>query len=263
MGINLSVVLIVKNEEGHLEECLKTVNWADEIIVYDSGSTDKTLEIAKRFTKKVFIDRKWEGFGVQRQKAQKKAVGEWIFMIDADERVTPQLRASIEEAIAGNQDTSYKVGRLTYSFGGYIRHGGWYPDYVERLYPAKKAHFNESLVHETVAHVEPMVIKKLAGDLIHYTYRDIEHYVNKSARYASLWAQTKYNNGKRTFILYGPIYALGHFIKIYLFKAGFLDGARGFLIAVLSGMSAYMKQASLWTLSKSKSGEHRKNQTND
>ncbi len=248
----LSVIVMVKNEEEHIGECLKTIVWADEIIIYDSGSKDKTLKIAGKYTKNIHIDTKWEGFGKQRQKAQKKAKGNWIFMIDADERVTPGLKKSIQEAIKGEADTSYCVGRLTHSFGSYIRHGGWYPDYVERLYPAKKAAFDSALVHETLNHKEKLQVKKLKGDLIHYSYRDIEHYINKSARYATLWAQEKYEAGKRTSIFYMPIYAFGHFFKMYFFKAGFLDGTTGLLIAILSGISAFLKQASLWTLCKEK-----------
>lgn len=242
--------MIVQNAADTLGEALESISWADELIVYDSGSSDETPRIAKEHNAHFYSDTHWEGFGRQRQKAQAKATGEWIFMLDADEVVTPELKKSILEAVNGSVTFSYRAARLTHSFGGPIRFGGWYPDYVERLYPASKAAFNDALVHETVRHIEPLQVKNLKGDLIHYSYRSLDHYLEKSNRYAREWAVGKLARNKRTSMPYTFFYVIFQFCKMYFVRLGFLDGSRGFLIAFLSSHSAFLKQAHLWLMQK-------------
>ena len=248
----LSVVLIVKNEADNLAACLDTVRWADEIVVLDSGSTDDTVAIARQYTRQVFEQTDWQGYGKQRQRAQALAAGEWILMLDADERVTPALRASIKHALQADQrDRVYALPRLSWCFGRYIRHGGWYPDYVTRLYPREQAAYNEQQVHEKLIH-EGLTVERLQGDLLHYTYRDLHHYLVKSAGYARDWAAQRYARGKRASLWQGIGHAMGCFVRMYLLRGGFLDGRTGLLLALLSAHSTFVKYADLWLYSQPK-----------
>lgn len=244
----LAVALIVKNEARHLDECLQTVHdWVDEIVVLDSGSHDETEQVARRYTEKFYVNVKWPGFGLQRQLAQSYVQSDYVLWLDADERVTPELKQSILQAVAANKpDTLYQFARLSWVFGRFIRHSGWYPDRVLRLYPTQLTRYNDALVHEKV-HVEPsMKVETLAGDAIHYTYNDVHHYLVKSAGYAKAWADQRQAKGKKASLSQGIVHAVGCFLKMYLLKRGFLDGKQGFLIALLSAHSTFVKYADLW-----------------
>jgi len=244
---SLSVVLIVKNESKNLVACLEKLLWADEIIVLDSGSTDNTLEVAKRFTPHVYVEMDWQGFGIQRQRAQAKASSDWILMIDADEYITDTLKQEIQRVVdENNQKIIYEMPRLSWCFGGFIRHSGWYPDYVLRLYPRKYANYGPERVHEKLRISGKMEVKQLKGDLLHYTYRDLEHYLVKSAQYAKEWAIQNAEKGKTTNLLNGFMHGIGCFFKMYIFRAGFLDGRQGLLLAMLSANSTFVKYADLW-----------------
>lgn len=252
----LSVVMIVKNEANSLAECLASVTWADEIVVLDSGSDDATVEIARRYTDKVYVDSDWQGFGVQRQRAQSKATGDWILMLDADERPTPELIAEIR-AVAGQglQDAVFAIPRLSYCFGRFIRHSGWYPDYVVRLYPRLRVTYSSARVHEGVVLPEGIEVKRLRGDLLHYTYRDLQHYLVKSAHYAAEWGLQRQLQGKRSSLSQGVLHGIACFVRMYLIKAGFLDGRQGLLLALLSAHSTFIKYADLWVRNQPGSGK--------
>lgn len=244
---SLSAVLIVKNEEERLTACLEKLRWADEIIVLDSGSTDNTLDIARQFTSHVYVDADWQGYGVQRQRAQARASGDWILMVDADEHVTDELKREIQQVIRQDaQGKVYEVPRLTWCFGGFIRHSGWYPDYNVRLYPKQVAHYGTERVHEKLYYAQAAEVIRLKGDLLHYTYRDLEHYLVKSAHYAKEWAMQRQAQGKSTSLSNGVLHGIGCFLKMYILRAGFLDGRQGFLLAVLSAHSTFVKYADLW-----------------
>ncbi|QJQ95579.1 MULTISPECIES: glycosyltransferase family 2 protein [Halomonadaceae] len=244
--MSVAAVLIVKNEAEHLEACLRTLDWVDEIVVLDSGSTDATCDIARCFTAKVEMSKDWQGFGIQRQRAEALVESDWILMIDADERVTPELRASIQAAVADPAPAIYTVARLSWCFGAYIRHSGWYPDRVARLYPRGRAGYNAALVHEKLENSERLPVKALDGDLLHFTYRDLRHYLEKSAHYAQAWAEQRQVRGKRGSLVDGIVHGIGCFLRMYVFKAGFLDGRPGFLLALLSAHSTFAKYADLW-----------------
>lgn len=254
--MTLSVALIVKNEADHLARCLSTLSWADEIVVIDGGSTDATCEIARRYTDKVFVYDDWQGFGVQRQRAEQHATGDWLLMVDADERVTPALRANIEDVLHG-EAAIYRLPRLTWCFGAWIRHSGWYPDRVARLYPREQAGYNASLVHEKLDNTHHLPVHDLEGDLLHYSYRDLRHYLEKSAHYAQAWAEQRAARGKKASLLGGVGHALGCFLRMYVVKAGFLDGKAGFLLAVLSAHSTFAKYADLWIRTKARQSPDR------
>lgn len=244
--MSLAAVLIVKNEAAHLRACLETVSWADEIVVLDAGSNDATYEIAREFTDKVAVNADWQGFGIQRQRAEAMVVSDWVLMIDADERVTPELRENIQKAIAAEESAIYTLPRLSWCFGDFIRHSGWYPDRVARLYPRGKASYDAALVHEKLQNPDGLPVKALQGDLLHYTYRDLRHYLEKSAHYAQAWAEQRAARGKRGSLLNGIVHGLGCFLRMYLLRAGFLDGRQGLLLALLSAHSTFAKYADLW-----------------
>ncbi|UYF99984.1 glycosyltransferase family 2 protein [Halomonas sp. GD1P12] len=245
----ISAVLIVKNEAHHLRACLETLTFVDDIAVLDAGSQDETLAIAREFTDNVSVEADWQGFGVQRQRAEALARGDWILMIDADERVTDELRESILKAVE-NGPAVYSLPRLSWCFGRFIRHSGWYPDRVLRLYPKGEASYNAALVHEKLVVPDSLKVLPLGGDLLHYTYRDVRHYLEKSAHYADAWAEQRAARGKSASLGQGLMHGLGCFLKMYLLKAGFRDGAQGLLLAILSAHSTFNKYAALWVRSK-------------
>lgn len=247
---SISAVLIVRNEAEILADCLTALDWVDEIVVLDGGSDDDSVAIAQRFTDRVFVDADWQGFGVQRQRAQQQATGDWIFMIDADERVTPELKQQIIAVVARDpQQHVYLVPILPWCFGRFIRHSGWYPEHKIRLYPRLKARYGDDRVHEKLTFDEGMQKQFLTGDLLHFTYRDMKHYLVKSAHYADEWAQGRQQQGRSASLLDAAIHGVGCFIKMYLVKRGFLDGPQGLLLAVLSAHSTFAKYADLWSRS--------------
>ena len=244
----LAVALIVKNEAKNLDACLKTVaEWVDEIVILDSGSTDETEKVARKYTEKFHVNKDWPGFGPQRRLAQEYVESDFVLWLDADERITDELKVSIQQAVEKNEPkTLYSICRLSWVFGRYIRHCGWYPDRVVRLYPTQLTQYDDSLVHEKVEISTDMNVKVLSGDAIHYTYNDLHHYLVKSAGYAQAWAEQREKRGKKSSILEGMLHAVACFLKMYVFKAGFLDGKQGFLLSVLSAHSTLVKYADLW-----------------
>ncbi len=244
----LAVALIVKNEAAHLKACLETVHdWVDEIIVLDSGSSDATEQVAREYTDNFFVNADWPGFGPQRRIAQTHVTSDYVLWLDADERITPELKTSIQQAVASNSpNTVYQFARLSWVFGRYIKHCGWYPDRVLRLYPTKLTQYTDALVHERVEVTKEMKVANLKGDAIHYTYNDVHHYLVKSAGYAKAWADQRQKRGKKSSISQGIVHALACFIKMYISKVGFLDGKQGFLLSLLSAHSTFVKYADLW-----------------
>ena len=244
----LAVALIVKNEAKNLDACLKTVaEWVDEIVILDSGSTDETEKVTRKYTEKFHVNKDWPGFGPQRRLAQEYVESDFVLWLDADERITDELKVSIQQAVEKNEPkTLYSICRLSWVFGRYIRHCGWYPDRVVRLYPTQLTQYDDSLVHEKVEISTDMNVKELSGDAIHYTYNDLHHYLVKSAGYAQAWAEQREKRGKKSSILEGMLHAVACFLKMYVFKAGFLDGKQGFLLSVLSAHSTLVKYADLW-----------------
>ena len=189
----LAVALIVKNEADNLAACLASVaDWVDEIVVLDSGSTDATVSIAESLNARVFINADWPGFGKQRQLAQSHVQADWVLWLDADERVTPELRDEILAVLQNPPaDTVFAMPRLSWAFGRFIRHSGWYPDYVLRLYPTQLTQYDDSLVHEKVLLPPNSKIQTLKTNLLHYTYRDMPQYLAKMSQYSNLWAEQK------------------------------------------------------------------------
>ncbi len=248
----LSVVMITKNEAELIPECLASVSWADEIIVLDSGSTDQTCEIARQAGARVFQNTQWPGFGPQRQQAQQHASGDMILMIDADERVTPELRQSIETLLSQppQERQVYSMARSNWFLGRYMRHSGWYPDRVTRLYPASFT-YNSHLVHESLEHQGAAVIR-LSGDLQHLTCRDLHHFQQKQLAYANAWAQQRARQGRRCGLFSVYSHTVAAWLKTAILRAGFLDGRQGWILALVNAQYTFNKYAILWALTRTK-----------
>ena len=250
----LSVVMIARNEAELLPDCLASVSWADEIILLDSGSEDATLAIAQQYGAKVFQSQGWPGYGKQRQQAQAHASGEMILMIDADERVTPELRAAIEQVLqaAPQADKVYSLGRLNLFLGRFMRHSGWYPDRVVRLYP-RAYRYNDNQVHESLETGAAQIIA-LPGHLQHLTCRDFPTFQRKQLAYAEAWARQRHQQGKRCGLFSIFSHTLGAFCKTLLLRAGFLDGRQGWILAMVNAQYTFNKYAALWALGQSATG---------
>ncbi|CAI1816880.1 putative glucosyl-3-phosphoglycerate synthase [Serratia quinivorans] len=245
---SLSVVIIAKNEAGLLPDCLQSVAWADEIVMLDSGSQDDSVAVAESLGAKVFTHVDWQGFGKQRQLAQSYASHDYILMIDADERVTPELRQSIEQTLtAPDENQVYSCARRNLFLGRFMRHSGWYPDRVNRLYANQRYRYNDNLVHESL-NTNGAKVVPLNGDLLHLTCRDFFAFQRKQLRYAEEWANQRHQAGKRCGYLSILTHTLGAFCKTWLLRAGFLDGKQGLLLAVVNAQYTFNKYAALWAL---------------
>lgn len=242
---SLSVILITKNEATNIDACLESIAWADEIIVVDSGSTDDTVARCLDHGAKVYTH-DWRGFGVQKNRALSYATQDWVFSIDADERVTPELRAAIQAAMTQAQFPAYRVSRLSNYCGRFMRYSGWYPDCITRLFQRGKASFNDALVHESL--VVQGKIGCLSGELLHYSYDNLEQVLNKTNAYSTAAAQMKYQQGKSASLTGAVLRGLWTFIRTYGFKMGFLDGREGFMLAVSNAEETYYRYLKLMLL---------------
>ena len=238
----LSVIIITKNEEKNIKACLESVKFADEIVVFDSGSSDNTLEICRQYTKKVFSS-DWPGFGLQKQRALDKATGTWILSIDADERINKKLKEEILTCIKKTNVHGYYLPRLSYLCGKPIKHSGWYPDYIIRLFQKEHGQFTKDLVHEQIIINGPT--EKLKNHILHYSYESLDQLIEKFNQYTSLGAEKLNQEGKTSSLPKALVRALFAFIKLYFLKKGFLDGKMGFVIAISSAESAYYKYLKL------------------
>lgn len=234
----ISVFVIVKNEENNLLEMLQSVSWANEIIIVDSGSTDNTLNIARQFTQQIYFH-EWQGFGLQKNRALSYTNNDWVLSLDADERVTVELKSEILAAIHTNQADGYFIPRKSQFLGKFVNYCGWYPDYVLRLFKRKQGYFSNSLVHETV--IFDGVTNKLTNPLLHYSYRDKTDIMRKIAQYSNAAAQQMYDNGKIATLNDAYLHACWAFVKTYFFKLGFLDGLTGWNIANMNATTTYKK----------------------
>lgn len=245
MSNKISVCIICKNEENKIEACLQSVMWADEIVVLDSGSTDNTLTIVKKYTDKLFVREDWPGFGEQKRRAEALATNDWIFSIDADEVVPETLALEIQAAVSdANDEQVFSVNRLTHFCGEFVYHSGWYPDKLPRIYNRTRYRYNQKMVHESLE-CKDAPITDLQHNLLHYTFSDLSIYLQKRTGYAEAWAQERYNKGKKGSMLKGSLSAVFAFIRHYFLRRGFLDGRIGFLIAVIQFQYTFNKYALL------------------
>ena len=242
----ISAALITNNEEANVEEALQSLAWADEIVVADSGSTDATVDICRRYTDKIFR-RPWTGFVDQKNYVVAQASHDWIISLDADERIGPQLAREIEQLRrAGFQHAGYRMPRVAFFMGRWIRHGDWYPDYQLRLFDRRRGRWSGGCVHESVK-VEGRP-GFLQGEIQHYTYRSLSDYLRRLETYSTLAAQDYRQRGKKASLPKLVGNPCMTFLKAYLLKRGFLDGAPGLMVAVMGAVSVFFKYAKLYEL---------------
>jgi len=243
----LSVITLTLNEERNIADCLTSVRWADELIVVDSGSNDRTAELARQFTDKV-LTVEWKGYGLTKNLALENATGEWVLWLDADERVTEQLADEIRSVITGNdpQCAGFSMPRKAFFLGKWIKHCGWYPGRVTRLFRKSLGRFTENHVHEQL--VVDGHVGHLHHDLLHHTDPDLKHYFVKFNRYTTLAAEDLKAQG-RSFSLFDLLVRPPFlFFQMYILRLGFLDGIQGLILCVVSSAYVFTKYAKLWEL---------------
>ncbi|MBI5476072.1 MAG: glycosyltransferase family 2 protein [Ignavibacteriales bacterium] len=244
LSSKISVIIITHNEESNIEECLKSINWIDEIIIVDSQSTDKTVSLAQNYTKNIFI-KEWLGYSAAKNFALQQCKYDWVLWLDADERITPELAEEIKEIIniQNNNYSGYEVARRAYFLGKWIKHCGWYPGYVTRLFKKENVKFDDSAVHEKI--IINGEISRLKNDLLHFTDDNLYHYLHKFNRYTSL-AVEDLTRSRKIFSIYDIIVRPTFlFFKMYFIRKGFLDGMHGFILSLLSASYVFVKYAKL------------------
>lgn len=229
----LSVAMITKDSSRYLHKVLSSCDFADEIVLVDSGSSDNTAQIAKEHNAKVLYQ-EWLGFGKQKQFAVDNCKNDWVFVLDSDEVITNELKNEILEVLKNPLSKAYKVARLNYFFGKAIKHGGLYPDFNVRLFDKNYTHFSDDKVHERI--ISPLPAK-LKNHFIHHAYEDIFSFIEKQKKYAQLSSK---NSKIKAFL--NPYWT---FLKIYFLKLGFLDGWHGFIIAKIYAQYTFWKYIKL------------------
>jgi glycosyltransferase involved in cell wall biosynthesis len=250
--MKITATVITLNEERNIADALGSLSWADEIIVVDSESTDRTVEIARGFTDRVFVH-PWPGYSAQKNFAADQASNDWIFSLDADERVSNELAREIQQLKGGAEPASagFEMPRLTFYLGRWIKHSGWRPDYKRRLYDRNRARWRGDYVHETLE-VDGKV-ERVSGDILHYTVRDASEHHLRMDHYTTLGAEQALSLGKRASplsLLISPTFV---FLRSYLFKLGFMDGVPGLAIARFAAHYEFLKNLKMWEL-RTKSG---------
>ena len=247
--MKISATIITLNEEENIREALASVAWADEVIVVDSGSTDKTCAIAEAAGARV-IRNDWPGFARQKQFAAQQSQHEWIFSLDADERVSPELTNSIAALRERSDDQladGYRIARRSFYQGRWIKGGGWYPDRQLRLYRKARGRWADRHIHESVRMDPDARVENLAGDILHYSMRNsAQHHRMIGERYAPLGALQMFEEGRRTSRLRIATAAPIGFIRSFVLKGGFRDGLAGLTIARFAGHHDFLKHLMLW-----------------
>ncbi|MEQ1546037.1 glycosyltransferase family 2 protein [Methyloglobulus sp.] len=241
----LSVIIVTKNEAPNIAACLESVAWADEIIVLDSGSEDATVAICRQYTDNVY-ETDWPGFGIQKQRALEKAKGDWVLSIDADEVVTQELRAEIEKALQQGHVNGYEIPRLSSYCGKQIRHGGWWPDYVLRLFRRDCGQFTDSLVHERI--IVQGSIGRMLTPLLHESYVDLYEVLHKVNCYSTLGAEMLLQKGVQSSISKAILKAIWMFIRTYFIKLAIIEGRQGLMLSISTAEVTYYKYMKLLEL---------------
>ena len=245
----LSAILITRNEEVNLEDCLASLDGlATQIVVVDTQSTDRTLVIAQRYGALISSPPDWPGFGPQKNRALDLASEDWVLSLDADERLTPELRAEIKCVLDKPQTDCYAIPRLSWYCGRFMRHSGWTPDYVDRLFKRGSARFSSDLVHERLISKGPVL--KLKNQMLHYSFMNDAQVQEKMERYSTASAQQAFAKGKTASPLKAILHGAWSFFRTYILRAGFLDGPQGFSLALANSKGSYLRYIKLWRLIK-------------
>lgn len=239
----ISLVIIALDEQDRIERCIRSASFVDDVVVVDSFSKDQTAEVARTAGARVFQE-KWRGFGPQKRFAVEQAKHDWILSLDADEEISPDLAAEIVEKFSAlDPGTGYRMPRLSFHMGRWIRHGGWYPDYQLRLFNRKHSQWSEHTIHERVVAAKTATLK---NQLRHYGFRNLAEQVQTNNRYSSLQSDMDRKNGKKFSLLKLIFKPWSKFMETYFWKLGFLDGMPGFIISVSAAYSAFLRHAKLW-----------------
>jgi glycosyltransferase involved in cell wall biosynthesis len=240
----LSAVIITYNEEQKLGPAIESVSFCSEVVVIDSGSTDRTREIAEAAGARVILNAPWPGFSAQRNFAIDAAQNDWVLAVDADERISPALRAEIEaERAHGFRFDAYRLPRVAFYLGRWIRGTDWYPDTQIRLFHRRRARWGGSLIHESVQAQGP--VGRLHADMAHYPYRDVSEHVRKIDSYTTLWAQDAFASGKRTNVFDLVLAPAWTFFRNFFIKRGLVLGKTGLTISLLNSFYVFLKRAKL------------------
>jgi len=242
--LNISALIITKNEEERIQDCLESIKWVNEIIIVDSYSTDNTLGICKKYTDKVF-EREFDDFANQKNFGLNKINSEWVLNIDADERVTPELKNEIINIIEDTNMKAFEIPIKTYFLNKPMKYAGEFPIYRTRLFK-KNTHFYNK-VHEDIK-ISQNNLGRLKNSILHYTCLNLEHYINKYIHYAKLSAKQKYENGKTSNIFYASLRLFFDFFQKYILQKGFLMGGAGFIYSVIRAYYSFLKYIFLWEL---------------
>jgi len=242
----VACVVITKNEEANIQDCLKSAEWADELIVVDAESCDQTVELARASGATVSV-RPWPGFGLQKNFGIAQASSDWILILDADERVTDDLRREVRTCLGQwkpGHPVAYRIPRRNFFYGAWVRRGGVYPDYQVRLFRRGLAQYNDVAVHENL--IVTGEVATLAGHLDHYTERRIQDHFKKFGLYTTLAAQEKSKTVRAVRWIDLAVRPLVVWTKTYVLKQGFRDGVRGLIVCVFASMYTFVKYAKLW-----------------
>lgn len=242
----ISVIIAAKNEALNIEDCIKSASWADEVVVLDSGSSDDTVAIAKQSGARV-IETNWPGYGPQQNRGIDATSNEWIYSLDADERITPALAEEIKRAIKEDKFNVYDVPRRSFFVSRFMRHSGWWPDRTRRLFKRGSARFTEHEIHANLATTE--LVGHLSEPMIHHSFQDIDSVVEKMNRYSSGGARDLYTRGKRGSLRQAIGHGIWAFFRTYILRAGFLDGREGFMLAISNAEGTYYRYIKLMLLS--------------
>ncbi len=231
-----------------MDDCLASLEGiAQQIVVVDSNSSDRTLEIAKRYGATLAQPSDWPGFGPQKNRALDQATSEWVLSLDADERLTPALKSEILTAIHHSAHVDcFAIPRLSWYCGRFIRHSGWSPDYVDRLFKRGTARFSDDLVHERL--IPNGQVAKLENPMLHYSFMNYSQVLQKLDRYSTASAEQAFARGKTSSPLKAVLHGVWAFFRTYVLRAGFLDGPQGFALAVSNGQGTYYRYLKLWHL---------------
>lgn len=242
----MSVLIITKNEALNIEACLRSVAFVDRVIVMDCGSTDNTVDIARNLGAEVSINTDWQGFGMQKNRALALASSDWVLSIDADERLSKELQAEIQQVLEHPVADAYCFPRLSSYCGQYIRHSGWYPDPVTRLFRRGAARFSDDIIHERL--LVKGQVSTLRNRLLHESFPDFETVLDKVNRYSSAGAQRLLSKGKSSSFPKALGHGLWAFIRTYFLQRGFLDGWMGLALAISNAEGTYYRYLKLWLL---------------
>ena len=242
----MTATIITFNEAANIQAALASLSWADEIIVVDSESTDDTVAIARNYTDQVIV-RPWPGYIAQKNFAAEQARHDWIFSLDADERVTPELAGEIKSVLTDARDIAgYRVPRVTFHLGRWMRSTDWYPDYQLRLYDRRHARWTGRYVHESVKADGP--VQDLRGEVQHFAYRDLAHHSQTIDRYTTLAARQMFEDGRRAGFLDLIVHPPAAFFRNYVLRGGFKDGVPGLIVSAMNARYVGLKFAKLWEL---------------